>query len=120
MACNKVKRYCSALVDVTSAVYLNEQVVLCIPCLDRLPCTFHIYYNAGTVTGAASTSEVVVQNSAGGTIALVNQAGTAVTYADLYNGSVYNIAKINVCGTSYGGISYLQLINVIPTATATP
>lgn len=116
MACNKVKRYCSALVNVDSAVLLNEQVVLCVPCLDRLPCTFHIYVNVGTVTGATATTPVVVQNPNGGVIALVNQAGAAITYADLYNGSVYDVAKINVCGFN-SGISYLQLINVIPAAT---
>lgn len=127
MACNYPKRYDTALTKTTKGVVLNaEQVVLCIYGAGKLPPTFYLYYNLPALTGATDTMPVLI-STVNGNIPLVDAALTAVTYGDLTNGTVLDIAKVNICdgnccqcACNRDQVTYFQLINrVIATATTT-
>jgi hypothetical protein len=126
MACNYPKRYDVALTKTTKGVVLNaEQVVLCVHGIPKLPPTFYLYYAIPALTDATATMPVLI-STPGGNIPLVDASLTAVTFGDLTNGTVLDIAKVNICN---GGccscqretITYFQLINrVIATAAVNP
>lgn len=120
MAC-RLRRFCPAIVNVTRGVVINSQVILCIEDLARLPAVFYMHYQLPTIQNATATMPVRVQ-TASGSIPIEIQNGTPLTYSQLFNGTVYNLAKINVCGAGYcGGITSLQAVNTFPlTATTAP
>lgn len=119
------KRFESALTCVSKGIVLNAtDVVLCIQGVSKLPCIFYLYYGLGTVANATATMPVII-STPNGNIPLVSPTLTAVTYGDLTSGTVYNIAKVDICNTcsstcgcTSNQITYFQIIGA-PTATTT-
>lgn len=128
MACAYPKRYDTALTKTNKAVVLNaEQVVLCVYGVAKLPPTFYLYYNIPALTDATATMPVLISTPSGN-VPLVDAALVAVTFGDITNGTVLDIAKVNICdgnacrcSCNRDQITYFQLINrVVTAATTTP
>ena len=91
------KKYCNFLTVAEKAVTLGENVVLCVKGVGGLPPTFYLLYNVRD-EAAQPTSPIYISTSSGN-VHLVDENLNVVTYGDLVYNSVYNIAKINVCGS---------------------
>ena len=111
---NYPKRYCCALTVANKEVVLGENVVLCIKGVGSLPQTFYLLYNIQDAE-AADTSPVYISTSSGN-VHLVDTNLNVVTYGDLVYNSIYNVAKVNVCGNndccSNQQVTYFQLIGI--------
>ena len=108
------KKYCNFLTVADKAVTLGENVVLCIKGVGSAPPTFYLLFNVDD-PAAQDTYPVYISTSSGN-VHLVDENLNVVTYGDLVFNSVYNLAKINVCGSndccSNQMTTYFQIIDL--------
>jgi hypothetical protein len=118
---NYPKKYCNFLSVANKEVVLGETVILCIKGVASLGRTFYLLYDIQDAE-ALDTYPVLVSTSSGN-VPLVDSNLVPVTYGDLVFNSVYNIAKVNVCGTmdccSNQQVTYFQVIGLYKEAAAT-